>query len=199
MARHSVECSIMQLLDKVGRNASAAITIRYSNTNDGKQILECWKLKRSSHCHMCQCHIHLWKDLSVASGESYLIKHCFGLRLISRTSFRIISAITTVIVLILDEMVKPLWNHGEEQSSLSIIIDGRGTAAVCLNYLWLLELRFRQEQVKNLGGASVFLPNTPFILLILCNIDLNEALIRTKHTHQKRRSIPTVKILTVVS
>ena len=44
---------------------------------------------------MYQCHIHLWKDLLVASDESCLIRPCSGQRQTWRTSCVNISAITT--------------------------------------------------------------------------------------------------------
>jgi len=32
------------------------------NIIDGRRTCVCWKLKKSSLCHMCRCHIRLWKD-----------------------------------------------------------------------------------------------------------------------------------------
>lgn len=76
----------------------------YAGNVDGKPTCVYLRDAKSSHCLMCQCHIHLWKDLAVVSDESYLIKLFFRLRLIWRTSFTIISAITTRAELTLERV-----------------------------------------------------------------------------------------------
>ena len=142
MALLFAACSTKSPLDRVGQNVSAAITILCSNTTDGKQICGCLKLMKSNHCHMCRCHIHLWKDLSVASGESYLIRLYFGLQLTWRTTCEIISATTTSVGLTLGGKVLLPQNQRAIRSSTSTTTDGKSIVAVCLNYRQRLELRF---------------------------------------------------------
>ena len=63
-----------------------------------------------------------------------------------------INAIPTRLGLILARMERLPWNQATKRSSISITTDGRSIAAVFFNYRWLLELRFRQGQVRLAGG-----------------------------------------------
>jgi len=104
---------------------------------------------------MHRCHILLWKGLSVAFGESCLIRHSSGLRLTWKTICVDISVITRDVGHILDGMDPLPSNQRAIRSSTSTTTGGRSIVAVCLSYQLPLEFVIRQGHVSVSGDIYV--------------------------------------------